>query len=735
MATNKRISPIPEVDLEGYSDKISVNPDEKLNLMISGSTQDAELAIVRLIQGDDNQEGPGYKAEIVDWKQPKSLPIKKQSINYGSFIEIPSTNSLNPTGSFTVAMWFHPTLTPTGWHTLVAKWDKQSFSYGLFYAGDRMVTAVISHDGRTGEWLTARETAHIDCWHFIALTYDCAKGEASLHQRVRESSAQIETRSSKSPLATITKKIEKGEIYGGVAPLYFGAIPDRTEDNQHWAHFTGKIGHPVLLNRAMSAEEIWDLSNGGEGRYSSDFIGCWDLSIGVDTASITDLSKNCNHGQIVNVGDRAVTGPFWSGMPSRLYTDAPNDYNAIYLHEDDLEDARWDPTCSLEVPPDTKSGIYSAHLTTGTDEIFIPFIVTPRNPSSPIAYIIPTYTWQAYASNRSVYSYTEDGVLDGGLSLYNVHSDGSMVYYRSRLQPTRTWNPKAGFQNWGAHMITANLYLIDWLEKKGFTYDVYTDQDLHLHGNSLLSQYPCVILGSHPEYYTQEMIDGVTEYSENGGRILNLGGNSLYWVISLDKKRPHIMELRKGGEGDYGPTYRPRPGEAQHSTNLQLGGLWSRRKTSPSQILGVEFSAAIWRHAETEQGYRRTEQSYEPSYDFIFDGIAGDELIGNFGLNLGSAVGFEMDSVHPHQNYTDNPPVVLAEAKHPDFSPPRQPPISPVSHIAIWQRPHGGAIFSAASVTWTGSLSHNNYNNNVSRITENVLRRFIDTPQRKNIIT
>jgi len=734
MPTDRRISPIAGLGLEGYSDKLSVKLTDRVSLMVSGPTNQVNLDVVRLIHGDENQAGPGYKAESVDWGYPKTVKVEQQSIDYGSFIEIPHHDSLNPTSNFTIAMWFHPTLTPTGWHSLAAKWGIDHFSYGLFYAGDRFITAVLSHDGQTGEWLTARETAHVDCWHFVALTYDSTTGQASLYQRVGESSSQTETRSSTGELSKTTKTLQKGTVHPGKTPLYFGAIPDPTESSKHWAHFTGKIGHPVLFNTALSEEEIVKLSGQRELPASSDLLGCWDLSVGVDTSCVSDTSQNSNHGRVVNMADRAVTGPFWSGMPSRLYTDAPDDYNAIYFHEDDLEDARWKSSCEITVANDAKSGIYAAHLTTKSDEIFIPFVVSPKKPSAPIAHIIPTFTWQAYASNRSVYSYTEDGVLDSGLSLYNVHSDGSMLYYRTRLQPTRAWNPKVGFQNWGAHMITANLYLIDWLEEKQFSYDVYTDEDLHSGGEQLLSQYSCVILGSHPEYYTQQMMGAISGYTDNGGRILNLGGNSLYWVVSLDKERPHIMEVRRGGEGDYGPTYQPRPGEAQHSTTLELGGLWSRRRISPGQLLGVEFSANVWRDTEIPHGYHRTQESYDSRYDFIFEGIENDTLIGNFGLNLGSAVGFEMDSVHPDQQYSDSRPIVLAEAKHPDFTPPRRPPISPVSHIALWTRPRGGAVFSAGSVTWTGSLSHNGYHNNVSIITGNMLRRFLKVPRGQRVI-
>jgi N,N-dimethylformamidase len=35
-------------------------------------------------------------------------------------------------------------------------------------------------------------------------------------------------------------------------------------------------------------------------------------------------------------------------------------------------------------------------------------------------------------------------------------------------------------------------------------------------------------------------------------------------------------------------------------------------------------------------------------------------------------------------------------------------------------------VFSVGSIAWTGALSHNGYDNDIARITENVLRRFLD---------
>ena len=41
-------------------------------------------------------------------------------------------------------------------------------------------------------------------------------------------------------------------------------------------------------------------------------------------------------------------------------------------------------------------------------------------------------------------------------------------------------------------------------------------------------------------------------------------------------------------------------------------------------------------------------------------------------------------------------------------------------------RPSGGAVFSTGSIAWSGALSHNNYDNPVSRIMSNVVSRFLD---------
>lgn len=44
--------------------------------------------------------------------------------------------------------------------------------------------------------------------------------------------------------------------------------------------------------------------------------------------------------------------------------------------------------------------------------------------------------------------------------------------------------------------------------------------------------------------------------------------------------------------------------------------------------------------------------------------------------------------------------------------------------LIYFRTPGGGEVFAVGSIAWCASLSHNNYVNNISRVTDNVLRRF-----------
>ena len=181
------------------------------------------------------------------------------------------------------------------------------------------------------------------------------------------------------------------------------------------------------------------------------------------------------------------------------------------------------------------------------------------------------------------------------------------------------------------------------------------------------------------------------------------------------------------------PWVQPEPGEWQHSSDGEIGGLWARRGHPPRSLVGIEFTGAVLTPSAGRWGYRRLPVSRDSRYAFVFAGVEED-LIGDFGLNLGSAAGYEMDAVQEWAwSDTFPEPVVLARATHPEFIHSTHVPIQPAADLALTVLPSGGAVFAVGSVTWTGSLSYNNYDNNVSRITGNVLQKFVSTPRNKKV--
>jgi len=46
--------------------------------------------------------------------------------------------------------------------------------------------------------------------------------------------------------------------------------------------------------------------------------------------------------------------------------------------------------------------------------------------------------------------------------------------------------------------------------------------------------------------------------------------------------------------------------------------------------------------------------------------------------------------------------------------------------MVFYETLNGGAVFATSSIAWAGALSHHGYQNNVSRLTANVIQRFLD---------
>jgi N,N-dimethylformamidase len=294
-------------------------------------------------------------------------------------------------------------------------------------------------------------------------------------------------------------------------------------------------------------------------------------------------------------------------------------------------------------------------------------------------------------------------------------------------------SPGLVFWRGSPHGLSADLWLLDWLEAKGYAFDVITDEDLHSEGQKLLSRYRVVLTGSHPEYWTRRMLAGLEAYLDDGGRLMYLGGNGFYWVTSVDPHSPHVIEVRRWGSP---VPWVAEPGQYYHSTTGELGGTWRNRGLPPQKLVGIGNTAMGF---DRNMPYKREPGSFDPRAAFIFDGIGADELVGDFdSLNLEfGAAGHEIDRLDhslgtPYHaillatafGYSDIYQPDMADSGDPEFRKrPRENPLIR-SDMVYLEYPNDGAVFSVGSISWCGCLSYNGYDNNVSRITENVLRKF-----------
>jgi N,N-dimethylformamidase len=213
-----------------------------------------------------------------------------------------------------------------------------------------------------------------------------------------------------------------------------------------------------------------------------------------------------------------------------------------------------------------------------------------------------------------------------------------------------------------------------------------------------------------------------------------MGGNGFYWRVAFHPDLPGVMEMRRAEDGMR--SWIAEPGEYYMSFTGELSGLWRRNGIPPEMIGGTGFSAQGFNFAKP---YTRREESKDPRAAWIFDGIGKDELIGDFGSIMGGAAGSEIDSADFE---IGTPPHALIVAEATDFGVDFHWVNEEFHHthsavngetcphvrcdMVFYETPNGGAVFSTSSIAFAGSLAHNGYDNNVSRLLQNVVERFLD---------
>ncbi|MGZ5201422.1 MAG: N,N-dimethylformamidase beta subunit family domain-containing protein [Telluria sp.] len=339
--------------------------------------------------------------------------------------------------------------------------------------------------------------------------------------------------------------------------------------------------------------------------------------------------------------------------------------------------ARWDPTFRLEVGADWPGGMYVASISDSSGAAFeITFIVKkPRlGVGAGLAVLASTNTWQAYNTW-------------GGASLYRYEiDDGLGKQHVCRVHMQRP-NPGASTAGDEGHLANTEKHVLRWLEQNGVAYDLYADIDLH-DDPDLLLEYQTLLINTHGEYWTDPMYSGLENFLDEGGNLIYLSANGLYWKTEI-----HAQQIEVKHDN------------TAHSFSGEPGGRWRDCGRLEPKLLGIRFTWA---------GSRSLGKPYKvitPQH-WIFDGTGVEKgsLIGATGLNMGGASGWELDTI----DRRNKPAGLVHLAKGTNRW-------RNGADMTYFTHPGGGGVFSVGSITFGGSLAIDPV---LTRMVRNVIAKF-----------
>jgi hypothetical protein len=353
-----------------------------------------------------------------------------------------------------------------------------------------------------------------------------------------------------------------------------------------------------------------------------------------------------------------------------------------------------------------ESGLYYFHVKNARGEFFsFPWIVQPALPRSRVAVLTSNVTWNAYNSFGGRSNYVNQREL---LPRPTVYARTDLERYtRPGTWPFEEYGAPLSFDRpEPANFVPEDTQITDtiegrlacayapgewrllgWLEREGFAFDLYSETELH-HGRVPLDQYQALILNTHNEYVTKEMYFQIKDWVyRQGGRLMYLAGCG--FLCEFDFVDEYTIRCRQ---------------EERHDL----------RQESEACLLGVAYSHGGYR---TGAPYRVIADDH---WAFAETGLKPGDLFGHRSLNgrtPGGASGLELDKISAH---SPSGIVHLAKGQNPNGS---------GADMVTYETGSGGAVFSVGSLNWTLALP---IDDSVSRITANVLRRFLGDHDQPN---
>jgi hypothetical protein len=315
---------------------------------------------------------------------------------------------------------------------------------------------------------------------------------------------------------------------------------------------------------------------------------------------------------------------------------------------------QWEESFRFPVPGNWNSGIFAMKCQTlAGDQHSIPFVVNPPDgKSGDLCLVVNTNTWAAYNDWGGYDRYYLDGF---GPTEFSIKRPNFWLFETNTVK----------YPYYCRHLLRSELWVFNWLREHGYKVDLWTDLDFHA-GIDRLNEYAAIVVTTHPEYWSVQMMNYLKSYLEAGGCFINLGGNELYDAVEVADDFGRITVYGHQGTG---------------RTNLfrQFG-------QPESSVLGVAFP---WSPAAGDDGncrdIRVPYRAKDVDHPFM-QGIASGDLIGTEGWGYDplsragpGAAGWEVDIV--------------------DENSPKLFPAGPLRLLALGTNTENGGKYDACMVT------------------------------------
>lgn len=692
--------------LLGYVDHLSARPGDTLSFQVSSdNTEPFEARLMRSISADPNPDGPGIVEEDASqFFTPQQFASVQRPFAAGSYGVATSDVQATPASDLVLSAVIFPTLRCTIAQTILAVGRLD-----LRLETDGSVGLAI--DDRNVTISTPLPLRH---WYRI-------------QARIAQDGIILSCQPIGHGPVPAAQEVIQGNFDRALAGV--PSIGARLSDGIAEQHFNGKIEAPEIC-------------------VDGDTLCFWNFCENISSHRVP--ARQGPDLALVNAPARAMTGSAWDGTEMN-WIHKPAHYNAIHFHQDDIYDFNWDTDFTYTLPDDIPSGVYVMRLRCSDQEDAIPFFVCPPKGqrSAKLCVLISTFTYAIYGNHArpdykpawqdqikawGAYPHNPAEHPQYGLSTYNYHPDGSGISHASHKRPL--FNLKPGYLTFGdtgcsgLRHFPADMHLIAWLHAKGIDYDIVTDRELQNEGLAAIKGYAAVTTGSHPEYHTNETLNALRDYRDQGGNLLYLGGNGFYWRIALHPETDDLLEIRRAEDGIR--AWAAEPGEYYNAFDGTYGGLWRRNGRAPQDLVGIGFTAQGEFFSDP---YRRV--CTDAAYDWVFEGVT-EELIGSYGFSGNGAAGFELDHMD-HRLGTPLNAVLLAQSvtRENGFMLVPEEQLTHLTNLTggtaseamhadmvLIDYPGGGAVFAVGSITFCGSLPWNNFENGVSRLLQNVVSRM-----------